>query len=277
MTAVATSGRRGFTLIELTITIVVILILATIALSIGNRVLRKSEADETRSALEIGATALHEWTETAGRQPTYGTTSSNWSYLLTGMNDSSAYQYDFTIPEPLAGGTDVGTLLGSRERELHEAVEELGHQVWGRLKGNDAARNIMAKIDDDLLRAEEEGDSSVLCLHDSWGVPVMVVFPGRKWRTDGAAEGYNDAEDSSQGLWRDEDGTIRTFEERMVGPARNGRVYLVSAGPDGRFGNLDYSAVAGGDFPPADEPDFVERPEYQHTLDNIYSYEVRTW
>ena len=35
-------SHRGFTLIELTVTIVVILILASIALSIGNRVLQLS-------------------------------------------------------------------------------------------------------------------------------------------------------------------------------------------------------------------------------------------
>ncbi|MEE2908563.1 MAG: type II secretion system protein [Planctomycetota bacterium] len=266
-------SHRGFTLIELTITIVVILILATVALSIGNRVLRKSEADETRAAIEIAATAMHEWSESMGRQPTYGTTDSSWSYIRSGMDD---WRYDITIPLDFHGQADVNSLLASRESQLHEAVEELGRRYWEKLQSIEATRAVMVKIDDELLKAEENNGVLQQCLHDSWGTPVMVVFPGRKWRTEGATQKYNDQENTSNGCWRDADGTIRTFEERLQGPARNGRAYLVSAGPDGRFGNLDYSTGNGETFPPND-PAFVQRAEYQHTLDNIYSYEVRTW
>ncbi|MCH2152616.1 MAG: type II secretion system GspH family protein [Phycisphaerales bacterium] len=269
--------HRAFTLIELTITIVVILILATIALSIGNQVLSKSETDETRSALAVGAAALHEWGENLGRPLTYGSTDSSWTYLLSGMDDAGAYQYDITIPGDLLGAVGVDELLASRERELHEASEELGRSVWTRVSGHQGSRDILAKINEDLLLVEEEDGVRVACLHDSWGTPVMVVFPGRSWRTDGNGPAFNDSEAPNLGTWRDADGTIRTFEERLLGPARNGRVYLVSAGPDGRFGNIDYNVSAGGSFPPADDPDFFNRPEYQHTLDNIYSYEVRTW
>lgn len=271
------TSRRGFTLIELTVTIVVILILATIALSVGNRVLRKSEGDETRAALAIAATALHEWSESAGRQPTYGTTDSSWPYLLTGMDDSANWRYDIDIPPTFVGTASVESLLASRENTLHEAVEELGRMTWRRMQEDEAARAIMAKIDDDLMLSETENNVRYMCLHDAWETPVMVVFPGRKWRTGGASAGYDDAEDADNGCWRDQDGTIRTFEERLQGPARNGRAYLVSAGPDGRFGNIDFMTGAGESFPPVDDPDFVNRPEYQHTLDNIYSYEVRTW
>ena len=268
---------RAFTLIELTITIVVILILATIALSIGNRVLAKSETDETRSALAVGAAALHEWSENLGRPLTYGSTDGNWSYLLSGMDDAGAYQYDITIPSSLLGAVEVDELLESRERELQEATEELGWSVWDRVLGHEGSRSIMAKIDDELLLSEEEEGQRLVCLHDSWGNPVMVVFPGRAWRTDGNGPNYNDLEEANAGTWRDSDGTIRTFEERLLGPARNGRVYLVSAGPDGRFGNIDYRISAGETFPPVDDPDFLSRPEYVHSLDNIYSYEVKTW
>ena len=270
-------SRRGFTLIELTITIVVILILATITLSIGNRVLRKSEADETRAAMEITSTAMHEWSESMGRQPTYGTTESEWSYMLSGMNDSSAWRYDITIPEDFRGQADVDSLLASREQKLYESVEELGHQYLKKLQAIESTRAVLAKLDGDLLRVEEEEDGALQqCLHDSWGNPIMVVFPGRKWRTNGATQKYNDQENTGTGCWRDADGTIRTVEERLQGPARNGRAYLVSAGPDGRFGNIDYSIGNGETFPPSD-PAFLQRSEYQHTLDNIYSYEVRTW
>ena len=269
--------HRAFTLIELTITIVVILILATIALSIGNQVLSKSETDETRSALAVAASALHEWTENLGRPLTYGSTDPGWTYLLSGMGDAGVYQYDVNIPGSLLGNIGVDQLLESRERDLHEATEELGRSVWDRVSGHEGSRDILAKIDEELLMVEDEGGVRIACLHDSWGNPVMVVFPGRTWRTDGNGPDYNDAETPGLGTWRDADGTIRTFEERLLGPARNGRVYLVSAGPDGRFGNVDYRLSAGEPFPPADDPDFLSRPEYQHTLDNIYSYEVQTW
>jgi prepilin-type N-terminal cleavage/methylation domain-containing protein len=269
--------RRGFTLVELTITIVIILILATIALSIGNRVLRKSEADETKSAIEIAASALHEWAETKGRQPSYGSHSTGWTYSLTNMSDPSIYQYDVMIPDALSGATDPQTLLASRELELQQAVREAAYQVWGQVQDQEAGRAILAKINSELLKRDDTGGIGSLCLYDAWDHPVMVVHAGRKWRTGGASEGYNDSESSADGRWRDEDGTIRTFEERLVGPARNGRLYLVSAGPDGRFGNVDYLVGAGEDFPPPDDPTFIQRPEFQHTLDNIYSYEVKTW
>jgi len=271
-------SHRGFTLIELTVTIVVILILASIALSIGNRVLRKSEADETLAAMEVAATAMHEWLESMGRQPRYGTFDTGWSYMLAGMNDPAALPpYDVTIPEDLVGDTQVETLLALRERKLQESVEALGQQFWNRMQAVESTRAVMAKIDADLMLREEVDGSGRQCLHDAWGNPVMIVFPGRKWRTDGASSQYNDEENAGNGCWRDDDGTIRTFEERLQGPARNGRPYLVSAGPDGRFGNVDFNIASGEPFPPEDDADFLQRDEYQHTLDNIYSYEVRTW
>ena len=67
--------RLGFTLIELTVTIVIILILATISLSIGNRVLRKGEVDETVSAMKIGSAALHEFSQSRGRPLQHGSSS----------------------------------------------------------------------------------------------------------------------------------------------------------------------------------------------------------
>tara|TARA_Y100000589_G_scaffold273535_1_gene267003 strand:+ start:435 stop:1262 length:828 start_codon:yes stop_codon:yes gene_type:complete len=268
---------RGFTLIELTVTIVIILILATISLSIGNRVLRKGETDETISAMKIGAAALHEFAESRGRQLSYGTTQQNWPYLLQGMSDSSAWKWDIVIPSDMVNGDNVEALLAAREKTLHENVEAIGRQVWTRLQGHDASRKTMSKINEDLMLGEIENGQTVPCLHDSWGNPILVVLPGRKWRTDGASDVYNDQEDASNSSWRDRDGTVRTFEERLQGPAINGRAYLVSAGPDGLFGNLDYAVSASESFPPEGDEGFVNRPEYQRTLDNIYSYEVRTW
>lgn len=269
--------RRAFTLIELTVTIVIILILATISLSIGNRVLRKGETDETISAMKIGAAALHEFSESRGRQLSYGTTDADWPYLLEGMSDSSAWKWDITIPADMLNNTDIDSLLAAREKQLHENVEAIGRQVWQRLQGHDASRRTLSKINEELLLAEAGDGGNIPCLHDSWGNPILVVLPGRKWRTDGASDVYRDQEDAANGSWRDRDGTTRTFEERLQGPAINGRAYLVSAGPDGLFGNLDYAVGASEAFPPEADSEFVNRPEYQRTLDNIYSYEVRTW
>jgi hypothetical protein len=193
------------------------------------------------------------------------------------MNDASAWKWDITIPGDMTSNSNVDSLLASREKNLHENVEQIGQQVWGRLKGHEASRQTMSKINEELMKAEQEGGQVLPCLHDSWGNPILVVLPGRKWQTNGATASYNDKEDSNAGSWRDRDGTTRTFEERLQGPAINGRIYLVSAGPDGLFGNLDYIVSASESFPPDGEPEFVNRPEYQRTLDNIYSYEVRTW
>jgi prepilin-type N-terminal cleavage/methylation domain-containing protein len=269
--------RPGFTLIELTVTIVIILILATISLSIGSRVLRKGETDETFSAMKIGAAALHEFSQSRGRPLSYGTTQGDWPYLLAGMSDESTWNWDIIIPSDMVTADGVDSLLAAREKTLHENVEDIGRQVWQRLQGHEASRRTLSKIDEDLLLSEAQGGQNIPCLHDSWGNPILIVLPGRKWRTDGASELYNDKEDLSSGSWRDSDGTVRTFEERLQGPAINGRIYLVSAGPDGLFGNLDYAVSASESFPPESDEQFVNRPEYQRTLDNIYSYEVRTW
>ena len=269
--------RLGFTLIELTVTIVIILILATISLSIGNRVLRKGEVDETVSAMKIGSAALHEFSQSRGRPLLYGTYQGDWPYLLEGMSDASTWKWDIIIPDGMLNADGVDSLLAAREKNLHENVKDIGRQVWRRLQGHDASRSTLSKIDEELLRPEVQDGETIPCLYDAWGNPILVVLPGRKWRTDGASEQYNDKQDTASGSWRDSDGTIRTFEERLQGPAINGRVYLVSAGPDGLFGNLDYAVAASESFPPENDEEFVNRPEYQRTLDNIYSYEVRTW
>ena len=101
---------------------------------------------------------------------------------------------------------------------------------------------------------------------DAWGNPLLVVLPGRSWsdRGDGAAFGNQKRQD--------EDQTIRTKEEQMLGSALQNRAYFVSAGPDGKFGNLrNDKRLVDGYVPDPDDDG------YKEALDNIYSYEVRTW
>ena len=107
---------------------------------------------------------------------------------------------------------------------------------------------------------------------DPWGQQVVIVFPGRRAYEEDRDDDYDapiPGESTTDGfapdypIVVDSDGTIRTPFEQKYGICRNQRALLVSAGPDGKFGNRFADPTAGGD----------EQKAFEQSADNIYSYE----
>jgi type II secretory pathway pseudopilin PulG len=98
-----------------------------------------------------------------------------------------------------------------------------------------SVKQILAQVDPEFV---EQG-----VVQDDAGNDV----PGRTW-----ADGYDAIDD------RDSDGTLRADLEKMCGIAANRQICLISAGPDGEFGDLTQP-------PDTDESKLAK--------DNVYSYE----
>ena len=94
---------------------------------------------------------------------------------------------------------------------------------------------------------DDKFDGSLTIL-DAWGTPIYATHPGRSYDPNlfEADPNYYKPPDP--------DGTIRTYNEREYGVARNREVCFVSAGPDRRFGHL--------------------QADPQGSEDNLYSYPI---
>lgn len=208
------SARRGFSLLELTIVVGLIVLLAALVLGVGTGLLVQSENRETSNALLLLDSAVGEWESATGRTFTYG---------LNGQPAPGPGQplpkYDFQ--ETLADNNTI--------------VELLKPDFLG---GAESAKTILAKIDPSLLRTRPNTTPPLTELLDAWGNPVVVVFPGRAFVS------------SDNAMDRDLDGTLRTAQEKRLGVCRNKKLLLVSAGRDGVLGDLKGSQAAkdaGGD------------------------------
>lgn len=202
------SLRRGFSLLELTIVIGIIVLLAALVLAVGTGLLTQSDARETRAGMELLQTSIDEWEQSTGRSFTYGT---------DGQPVSSA-RYD--IQENLADGLILEQLLSENY-----------------LGGAEGSRTILARIDRNLLRVRPGTNPPRTQMVDTWENPIVVVFPGRLLRP-----GSLDAGPDSQIAKLD--GTIVTDQEKRLGICRNRRLLLVSAGPDGLLGDFTASATS---------------------------------
>ena len=286
--------QQGFTLIEIMAAIVIIAILAVITLSIGSALIERTERRRTEDMLNLLDAAVVEYENSIGRRLTFGhsgwplgnpATGVDWDSTQFDAWDASSYDLEYSIqnsrmlgfPDPLApefpdGSIDEAGDTGYRARLGGEGPY---YQMWwvmaDRLMAVQSCRSILSGIDPGLIEAIPGTTTPVSSVvrsvfRDAWGSPILVVFPGRDIYTD------LDGQPATGGTLRDEDGTIRTKAERILGPARNKRMYFISAGPDRRFGDLVYELQAGQVW----NPDRTQ-VEMRRTDDNLYSYEVRTW
>lgn len=283
--------RRGWTLVEMMVVILVISILVALSLSIGSAVLQGSEEQRTENALAVLDSALqaHMLDETG----------SAFSYGYEG-DLAARYMVDTGVVAQAAGAS-CGACNGTAPESLDyrtsglPSEDELQCFMWSQLEGcstfesdddvfagvsaacfwhlgsHPASREIIAGMESTLLQktryqlANGEQEASIMP-RDAWGNPIIIVLPGRDWddRGDGAAFGNPKRQD--------EDRTIRTKEEQVLGSALQGEAFFVSAGPDGKFGNIHNDGMLVDGFTP-DPND----SDFQAALDNLYSYEVHTW
>ncbi len=232
---------RGFSLVEVTVVIGLIVLLAGLTLSAGTAVVRHAEHRTTATALTQLDAAVREWELQADRKLT-------WWQVGDGSSAYNASDVHSITPEVLI------------ITEILDAV-----------RANDSAGLILAQIDPDLVYQYRDDTAPWLndpekilvtnrflggltCL-DAWGRPIYATHPGRTWTTD-------DAEPPGYTWARDPDGTIRTLNEGLYGAAPNRRIVFVSAGPDGLFG-------LPAEFSPPTEEAIREA-----RMDNIYSTPV---
>ena len=217
------TARRSpaFTLIELVVVISIILLLVGLTMSVGLAVRSQSETRQTENVLILLDQAVKQWQIAADRQ------------LSWGMNDTPVGAvYDVE-------GEDTGGSPIPADVQLIQLLE--------RIRTNSAARDILAQIDDDFLQQEEENNVTFLKLVDPWGNQIRLIHPGR----------LPDPDNYPGETVGDIDGTIRTPDETTYGIALNRILLFFSAGPDGKFGNLDPDS---SDFDP------------DSAADNVYSY-----
>ena len=279
-----TQRRSAFSMIELMVAISIIAILAAITLSVGSAVMESADKRKTQDMLSLLDAALIEYEQHTGRPMTFGQGDGpdGQTYDDKPFDDRSRYDIPvrgvYTQTQPDGSGFleefDVGPDdFDSWETTIsNRAGRRMMIDVLTRLKSVESSRNILAKITSkhwqDLDAANPNPDTRYII--DAWGRPVVVVFGGRDWYTGFADPTLND--DEADGDLRDEDRTIRTFEERTFGPARGKRTYFLSAGPDQRYGWVGFQIGTDQPFLPAQDD-----VRYRRTEDNMYSYEVRQW
>lgn len=193
---------RGFTLVELVVTMGIVSVLAGLAIAAIGVAVRATEVQRSRTTLQLLDAATAAWEESAGRSM-------------------------LRVPGPggeLEPSTPYVLVLSEVIRALERAP---------------AARAVVARIDPDRLHRYDDddlvdppawirsydeefvlpqflGEATVL---DAWGSPIYATHPGSV---------VLDAPDI--------DGTERTPNEDDFGAAAARRICFISAGPDRLFG-----------------------------------------
>jgi type II secretory pathway pseudopilin PulG len=232
--------RRSFTLVELVVVIGIVVLLSGLLFSVGSAVIERSERSRTEGALTLLGAALKTWELEAQRTLTW------WD------------AYDLNIPrEPfdVHGDTPEQLILTEILRVVEpvprvgEVLARIDPELVVRLTPGAMPSWIDEPAEQQLLSAwQARGPSAPMAVLDAWGTPVYATHPGRPWAS--GDEAYS----------RDDDGTIRTDNERRYGACRNRQAVFVSAGPDRRFGLPE-------EFP----PDATEQDLAAARRDNMYS------
>ncbi len=232
------AARLSFTLIELVVTVAIIVLLAGLLVSAGSAVLQQAERRRTEAALELLSAAVREWETSADRKLTW------WEWYYDGGSlPPGAYD--------IAHGDLEQLILSEILRVVLRA--EPARAIFARIEPELAVAldgaNLPAWIDEpaEISLVQSWGDA--LTVLDAWGTPIYATHPGRPWAPE---DGDNPP--------RNDDGTIRTWNELRYGACRNREVVFVSAGPDRRFGLPE-------EFPPEAPPEAVLGAR----RDNLYS------
>jgi type II secretory pathway pseudopilin PulG len=253
-------ARCGFTLVELVVVVGIIIALLSLVLAVSTLLIQQNEARQLQAAFANLETAVLEYEQAIGRPIAF----------QDRADPNGAWDIDRAADLGVSGSVqspyDQSALTGVTCPPCSSNSEPVNYQGWGKfivrlmslLRGTQSAEDIVARLDPSLLVPVTQsngqpltGNQSLSTVIDPWGLPIAVVFPGRKWREGDAPEKL------------DADGTIRTYMEVKMGICRNGKVLFVSAGPDGDIGCRGGACGQSG-------------PRYEATLDNIYSYKPGT-
>jgi prepilin-type N-terminal cleavage/methylation domain-containing protein len=239
---------RAFTLIEMLVVIAVILILVALTVTVAVSVVKRSEIRETENLLRILDSAVMEWEMQAGRQITYG------------INGEPCPDVDEKYElEQLQVNWGPGP---AGDQDAFADAELTTDRLWATLSRTATIQDIIARVKPAYIESDDVMIDNVAhqTFHftDPWDREILAILPGRA---------FHNTCDSGSGYQRDADGTIRTPFENRFGAAANRRIFFVSAGPDGEFGNV-HLTVAEGSLSPQ------QREDVGRAVDNVYSYPV---
>ena len=228
-------NTRAFTLVEMTIVIGIIILLAGLTLAVSVSVIQGSEVRQTELTIRLLDAAVQEWEAQADRQVTYG---------IDDQPDPDDDVYEvYEIREPVF---PVTTLEG----------ELVTNKLMAIILRSQGSRQILAQIDPEFTRfgtVDHDDDPATpavetLIVTDAWGSALSAVLPGRVW----VASDFGNFD-----YVRNPDGSIQTATETICGVVNSRQVCFVSAGPDEQLGDLDPDATQ-------DQQDLAR--------DNLYSY-----
>lgn len=256
-------ARRSFTLVEMVVTIGIIVVLAGLTVSATVALVERSEIRQTENVLRLLDTAVQEWEAEADRKLTWGV----W-------DPGSGRTYDMYDAVPHVYTVSEALFRINKSESVRLIVGQIDPDLVFRYDtSQDAPPWIRSPDPDDpdlqsgeAMRwyGEPEGlnqrpITGMLAVLDAWGTPIRAVHPGRAWVA--AADEIEVRDDDgtiSVRLELDNDETTYGAEE-FYGVVRAQRILLVSAGPDGKFGNLEEAA---------------DSARHDEIHDNIYSYTV---
>jgi prepilin-type N-terminal cleavage/methylation domain-containing protein len=243
----APRSQHGFTLVELLVVMGVILLLVALVLTVGTSLVRQSEVRETENVIKMLDVAVQEW-EVAAQQS-----------VLFGINDE---------PCSFTERYQLDQLVGAGTIPTQQQARRITEQMWELFARNAEVRELLARISPSFLEEINADDETYLSsrsfrIRDAWGNPIIAVMPGRAF-----ANRCPNGSAANEPYTRDRDGTIRTPYEVRYGVANDRRIFFVSAGPSGEFGNLHLDTARNA----LDED---ELDEVRDAEDNIYSYPVQ--
>lgn len=242
--------RRGFTLVELIVTIAIIAVLAGLTIAAIGSFGASNDIRRTESTLELLSAAVEAFEKEAGRPVSWGTTQA----------DQPGADMHADVPHVLSA-TQLLTRI-ERSQSVKALLGGLRPSFVRRYDSNDATRPIWFDQFDPqdpngpaagpLARSQYDNGQwdGALAVLDAWGQPIRAVHPGPD------AEPFRNI----AAVIRDVDGTARLTEAGLTaiaafyghtitggaaaqateddyGIATGRTIFFVSAGPDGRFGD----------------------------------------
>jgi type II secretory pathway pseudopilin PulG len=239
-------GRAAFTLVELVVVIGLIILLAALTLTVSVAVVEGSEVRQTEQVLRLLDTSLQEWRSVTDRQVSWG---SNGTPAGAAYDMQEATTPVFLITELLntiARASQAREIVARIDPNLVHTYEAGEYPVWINTSGLKSEMDAMWATG---ITQPDGRPSLGLAVIDVWDQPIWVVHPGRVANPNPP---FNDNLADA-----DPDGTIQTSFEVIAGVAQNRQLLFVSAGPDGKLGDLSA---------PSDTTAFDQ------TRDNVYAY-----
>lgn len=259
MSAPRRFAPRGFTLVEMVVAIGIIVLLAALTITASLALVERSEVRQTQSRLQLLDLALSEWETQAERKLRWG-------------DPNAVFNIDYDIRPTTPHVWSASELLDAigRSAEVTPILAQIESDAVLIFADEMAVLPPTFNDPDDAAGRDpnvgqiqswftthfvDNPGRDLTAVLDSWGKPIRAIHPGRVADEINFGDILADADD---------DGTIfldATFNdsERVYGRARSRQVCFVSAGPDGRFG--DVSDVNGSE-------------QREFARDNVYSYDV---